>query len=56
MRTNFKKAVLATIAILAPQEAEAATQDSCKALVMSGGGSNGAWEVGVLYGLINSGN
>ena len=33
----------------------AATQDSCRALVLSGGASNGAWEVGVLWGLINYG-
>ena len=31
----------------------AATQDSCRALVLSGGASNGAWDVGVLYGLVN---
>ena len=36
--------------------AVAATQDSCTALVMSGGGSNGAWEIGVLWGLINYGD
>ena len=29
---------------------------TCHALVMSGGGSNGAWEAGVLYGLVHSGN
>jgi len=23
---------------------------------MSGGGSNGAWEIGVLYGLVHNGN
>ena len=30
--------------------------ETCKALVMSGGGSNGAWESGVLWGLIHYGN
>jgi len=30
--------------------------DKCNALVLSGGGSNGAWEVGVLYGLLHNGN
>ena len=30
-------------------------QDKCHALVMSGGGVNGAWEAGVLYGLIKYG-
>ena len=28
----------------------------CHALVMSGGGSNGAWEAGVIYGLVHYGN
>ena len=35
---------------------EAATQETCNALVMSGGGTNGAWESGVLWGLLNYGN
>jgi predicted acylesterase/phospholipase RssA len=30
--------------------------DKCNALVLSGGGSNGAWEVGVIWGLVHSGN
>ena len=29
---------------------------SCNALVMSGGGSNGAWEAGVIWGLVHYGN
>ena len=28
----------------------------CRALVLSGGGSNGAWEAGVIYGMINNGD
>jgi hypothetical protein len=31
-------------------------KDTCNALVLSGGGSNGAWEVGVLWGLLHYGN
>ena len=31
-------------------------KDTCNALVMSGGASNGAWEVGVLWGLTHYGN
>ena len=31
-------------------------QDVCHALVMSGGGVNGAWEAGVIYGLTHYGN
>lgn len=29
---------------------------ACKALVLSGGGNNGAWEAGVMWGLANYGN
>ena len=36
--------------------AASASQDTCRALVLSGGGNNGAWEVGVLYGMVNYGN
>ena len=32
------------------------SDDVCHALVMSGGGSNGAWEQGVLWGFLNYGN
>ena len=28
----------------------------CRALVLSGGGTLGAWEAGILYGLVNNGN
>jgi len=35
--------------------ADAASQDVCRAAVLSGGGNNGAWEVGVVWGLINYG-
>lgn len=30
--------------------------NKCKALVLSGGGSNGAWEAGVLWGLLHNGD
>ena len=30
--------------------------ETCTALVLSGGGSNGAWEAGVLYGLLHEGD
>ena len=33
----------------------AAGKDTCHALVLSGGGSNGAWEAGVIYGFANYG-
>ena len=34
----------------------AASQESCKAVALSGGGSNGAWEMGVLWGFTHYGN
>lgn len=36
--------------------ADIADGDVCRALAMSGGGNNGAWEVGVIYGLVNNGD
>ena len=30
-----------------------ASTEFCRGLVLSGGGSNGAWESGVLWGLLN---
>ena len=36
--------------------ANAKENKTCKALVMSGGGSNGAWEAGVVWGLAHYGN
>ena len=47
------KLLLGTMALAAITRA--AEQDVCRALVMSGGGSNGAWEAGVLWGFINYG-
>ena len=32
------------------------SQDHCYALALSGGGSNGAWEAGLLWGLTHYGN
>jgi predicted acylesterase/phospholipase RssA len=42
--------------ILAAVSPFAQAADKCNALVMSGGGSNGAWEIGVIWGLLHSGN
>lgn len=42
-----------TVLLILPVLAQAA--DSCKALVLSGGGANGAWEAGVFWGLNNYG-
>jgi len=46
----YKKIVTAAIA------ATGHAKDHCRALALSGGGSNGAWEAGVIWGLINYGN
>ena len=48
MRSYLNYSLFATAAL--------ASQENCKALVMSGGGSNGAWEIGVFWGLVNYGN
>ena len=34
----------------------ASTDGKCRALVLSGGSNNGAWETGVMWGLVNYGN
>lgn len=51
MRSYLTQAVIGTTALASESSAH-----SCTALVLSGGGSNGAWEVGVLWGLVNYGN
>lgn len=45
-------AVLAAAALAGAANAN----DVCRALVLSGGGNNGSWEVGALYGLLHNGN
>ena len=35
---------------------KAAESDVCRALVLSGGATNGAWEAGILWGLANYGD
>ena len=51
MRSYLTQTVIAATALASETSAH-----SCTALVLSGGGSNGAWEVGVLWGLLNYGN
>lgn len=36
--------------------AEAGSGKKCRALVLSGGGTNGAWEAGVIWGLTHYGD
>ena len=52
-RIIMKQHFILSVALMA---SAAAKQDVCRALVMSGGGSNGAWEAGVLWGFLNYGN
>lgn len=47
------KIVSFTMAVFAASVS--AKEGTCKALALSGGGSNGAWEAGVLWGLVNYG-
>ena len=49
----FRSQILA-IAALAIDGATAA--DVCRALALSGGGANGAWEAGIFWGLVNYGD
>ena len=44
------------IATMLASLSQASTDGKCRALVLSGGSNNGAWEVGVLWGLVNYGN
>ena len=48
--------MLRNIAALTLAGAATASKDTCRVLVLSGGGSNGAWEAGVMWGLVNYGN
>ena len=47
---------LLTAGALGLMASRVAAQRVCRALAMSGGGSNGAWESGMLYGFAHSAN
>jgi len=51
----MRRQILATTLVGTLVEAKLKKAPSCTALVMSGGGSNGAWESGALWGLVNYG-
>ena len=53
MRFLFSTVVLAGTALATEKNT---LSDVCRALVLSGGGNNGSWEVGALWGLVNYGN
>ena len=46
--------MLRNIAALTLAGAAAATEDICRVLVLSGGGSNGSWEAGVIKGIFEN--
>jgi predicted acylesterase/phospholipase RssA len=51
MKIGLALLLASSLAAIAAAEVVTASADSCTALVLSGGGANGAWEAGVLYGL-----
>jgi len=48
------KSILYSVAVLVA--ATEASSKSCTGLALSGGGANGAWEAGVIWGLLHYGN
>jgi predicted acylesterase/phospholipase RssA len=52
---TFAKTILLAVAT-SQIVTEAAGADHCRALALSGGGSNGAWEAGVIWGLMHYGD
>ena len=55
MRIGFSQTLAAIFAASLSIQTATATK-SCKALVLSGGANNGAWEMGVIWGFVNYGN
>ena len=49
------KSISNLIAIASTATLASAADDKCRALVMSGGANNGAWEAGVVWGLLHYG-
>ena len=49
----YLKGAFSAIMLAAVGEAK---KDVCRALALSGGGNNGAWEAGVLWGFMNYGD
>ena len=47
---------LTAMSAAASQENGFVSDGKCRALVLSGGANNGAWEIGVMYGLTHYGN
>lgn len=56
MRNTSSIVISALAALTQLTHAYDKDEDVCRGLVMSGGGNNGAWEMGVLYGLVNNGD
>ena len=52
----FYKSLVLGAALALDSVAYAASDKKCTAVALSGGGSNGAWEMGVLWGFLHYGN
>ena len=46
----------AMVSAMLAGQTQANEDGKCYALVLSGGGTNGAWEAGVIWGLMNYGD
>ena len=55
VKFNGMTTSLIALAAMTASLAEASTDGKCRALVLSGGSNNGAWETGVIWGLSHYG-
>ena len=53
---NYLLAVASAISVSSAAKVGLSADGKCRALVLSGGSNNGAWEAGVLWGLLNYGD
>ena len=54
--SSLAVAMITAQSVMAEPEPYNSTDGKCRALAMSGGSNYGAWEVGVLWGLLNYGD
>ena len=55
VKFNGMTTSLIALATMSANLAQASTDGKCRALVLSGGSNNGAWETGVIWGLSHYG-
>ena len=53
---NYLLAVASAISTISAAKVSRTADGKCRALVLSGGSNNGAWETGVLWGLLHYGD